>query len=65
MGHENFEPNQEIPAENGENNGGDITIEGEETVIPEIPETQDEGVVGDPEELFKGVPEAPLEEEEA
>lgn len=66
MGHENFEPNQEISAENGEPEidvvkEGDV--EGEETVIPEAPETPDEGEAVDP-ELFKGVPEAPLEEEE-
>lgn len=66
MGHENFEPGQEALAENGE---GEIDVvkegdvEGEETVVPETPETTDEGEVFDP-ESFKGVAEAPLEEDE-
>lgn len=65
MGREK-EPNPfEAPAENGEEidvvKEGDV--ESEETVVPEVPETPDEGESVDP-ELFKGVPEADLEEEE-
>lgn len=65
MGRENVEPNQEIPTENGETNGEEAGAAEEpgteEKVVPEIPAEEAPGV--DP-ELFEGVPEAPLGEED-
>ncbi|MBI5913016.1 hypothetical protein HY839_01080 [Candidatus Azambacteria bacterium] len=70
MGNKNFESFPEAPAEDGENNKEEAEAVREGEIGTEekvLPETPDELQEMDPEALesFKGVPEAPLEEDEA
>ena len=67
MSREIFEPNQEVPLENIDAAGEESAVveegelEAEEKVVQEIAPDEAQGT--DP-ELFQGVPEAPLEDEE-